>query len=81
MSDLTRIGARALRDRIAARQVSAVEAVGAHLERAAAVDARLGAFTLIDERGARAQAAAQSSLIGRPAISLPCVSMRSSQTF
>jgi len=58
MSDPTRLGVRALRDAIAARTISAAEAVDAHLQRAAAVDGRVAAFALLTADEARAAAAA-----------------------
>ena len=58
MSDPTRLGVRALRDAIAGRTISAVEAVEAHLQRTAAIDGRVAAFTLVNADEARAAAAA-----------------------
>jgi aspartyl-tRNA(Asn)/glutamyl-tRNA(Gln) amidotransferase subunit A len=58
MSDPTRLGVRALRDAIAAREVSAGDAVDAYLQRIAAVDGKIGAFTVATQEEARAGAAA-----------------------
>ena len=44
MTDLTRLSASALADKLAAREVSSEEAVRAHLDRIEAVDADVHAF-------------------------------------
>ena len=56
MTDLFRLDAREVADRIARREVSAVEVAQAHLDRIAAVDDRLHAFLHVDTDGALAQA-------------------------
>src|SRR5206468_6877272 len=48
-----------------AREVSAREVTRLHLDRIAALDARLGAFLLVDERGALDQAAAVDEKLAR----------------
>jgi aspartyl-tRNA(Asn)/glutamyl-tRNA(Gln) amidotransferase subunit A len=56
--DFARGGVRALRDRIAAGELSAAEVVEAHLDRIAGVEPKVGAFLHVDADGARAAAAA-----------------------
>ena len=56
MTDLTRLTAAALADKLAAGEVSSVEATSAHLDRIAAVDGDLHAFLHVNE-GALAAAA------------------------
>ena len=58
MSDSTRLGASALRERIAAGDISAAAAVDACLKRIEAVDEAVGAFVTVDADGARAAAEA-----------------------
>ena len=58
MTDLTRLTAAALADALAAREVSAVEATQAHLDRIAAVDGDVHAFLHVDVDGALATARA-----------------------
>jgi aspartyl-tRNA(Asn)/glutamyl-tRNA(Gln) amidotransferase subunit A len=50
---------------VAAREVSALEVTRAHLARIAACDGRLGAYLLVDEQGALAQAATVDERIAR----------------
>ncbi len=50
--DLTRLSAADLSDRLAKREVSAVEAAQAHLDRIAATDETVGAFLHVDPQGA-----------------------------
>jgi aspartyl-tRNA(Asn)/glutamyl-tRNA(Gln) amidotransferase subunit A len=57
VTDLVKLTAVELAERIAKREVSAVEVAQAHLDRIAAVDDRLHAFLHIDADGALAQAA------------------------
>jgi aspartyl-tRNA(Asn)/glutamyl-tRNA(Gln) amidotransferase subunit A len=57
MTDPTRWSAVETAERIAAKDVSAVEVAQAHLDRIAAVDDRLHAFLHVDAEGALAQAA------------------------
>jgi aspartyl-tRNA(Asn)/glutamyl-tRNA(Gln) amidotransferase subunit A len=57
-SDLTRLTAAQTGAAIAAGEISAVETTRAHLERIAAVDARVHAFLHVDAEGALAAAAA-----------------------
>ncbi len=57
-TDLTRLDAASTAAAIASGEVSAVEVAQAHLDRIAAVDARLHAFLHVDADGALAQAAA-----------------------
>jgi len=54
--DLTRASAAALAERLAAREVSAVEVAQAHLDRIEAVDGDLNAFLHVDREGALATA-------------------------
>ncbi|HET6908486.1 MAG TPA: Asp-tRNA(Asn)/Glu-tRNA(Gln) amidotransferase subunit GatA [Mycobacteriales bacterium] len=54
--ELTRLTAAELADRIARREVSAVEVTQAHLDRIAAVDAKVNAFLHVDSDGALDQA-------------------------
>ena len=54
--ELTRLTAAELADRIARREVSAVEVTQAHLDRIAAVDAKVNAFLHVDRDGALDQA-------------------------
>jgi aspartyl-tRNA(Asn)/glutamyl-tRNA(Gln) amidotransferase subunit A len=54
--ELTQVGAAALAERLAAREVSAVEVAQAHLDRIAALDDDLGAFLHVDREGALAAA-------------------------
>ncbi|GAA4353753.1 Asp-tRNA(Asn)/Glu-tRNA(Gln) amidotransferase subunit GatA [Microbacterium rhizosphaerae] len=56
MTDLTRLSAAALAEKLAAREVSSVEATQAHLDRIAAVDADIHAFLHVND-GALAVAA------------------------
>ncbi len=64
---LHRLSARALRDAVAARELSATEVVSAHLERIDEVNPRVNAIvTLVPER-ALADAAALDAADGRPA--------------
>ncbi|KAF2412117.1 aspartyl/glutamyl-tRNA amidotransferase subunit A [Microbacterium sp. B35-04] len=49
MTDLTKLSAAALADKLAAREVSSVEATQAHLDRIAAVDADVHAFLHVNE--------------------------------
>jgi aspartyl-tRNA(Asn)/glutamyl-tRNA(Gln) amidotransferase subunit A len=56
--DLTRATAATLAERLAAREVSAVEVVQAHLDRIQAVDGDLNAFLHVDREGALATARA-----------------------
>ncbi|WP_347975704.1 Asp-tRNA(Asn)/Glu-tRNA(Gln) amidotransferase subunit GatA [Microbacterium sp. ProA8] len=49
MTDLTKLSAAALADKLAARDVSSVEATQAHLDRIAAVDADVHAFLYVNE--------------------------------
>jgi aspartyl-tRNA(Asn)/glutamyl-tRNA(Gln) amidotransferase subunit A len=55
--DLTRLGAAAIPERIAAGEITAAAVVEACLERIGAVDASIGAFVTVDADGARAAAA------------------------
>ena len=55
-SDLFRLTAADLAERIAARDVSAVDVAQAHLDRVAAIDDRVHAFLHLDAEGALAQA-------------------------
>jgi len=57
VSDPTRTGVRALRDRIAAGEVSAADVVASHLKRIADVDSRIGAFVRVNEAEALETAA------------------------
>ncbi len=57
MSDLTRLSAAALAERLAAGEVSSVEATRAHLDRIAAVDGVVHAFLHVSEETALATAA------------------------
>ena len=50
MTDLTKLSAAALADKLASREVSSVEATQAHLDRIAAVDADIHAFLHVSER-------------------------------
>src|SRR4051794_41893125 len=50
--DLTRMSAADLSDRLAKREVSAVEAAQAHPDRIAATDETVGAFLHVDPQGA-----------------------------
>jgi len=65
MSDLIRMTAAELARRIAAREVSAVEAAQAHLDRIGAVDERVHAFLHVDTEGALAAARAADEAIAR----------------
>ncbi|MBV9843984.1 MAG: Asp-tRNA(Asn)/Glu-tRNA(Gln) amidotransferase GatCAB subunit A, partial [Kutzneria sp.] len=56
MSDLIRLTAAELADKIRAREVSAVDVTTAHLDRIAAVDQRVHAFLHVDAEGAVAAA-------------------------
>jgi aspartyl-tRNA(Asn)/glutamyl-tRNA(Gln) amidotransferase subunit A len=56
--DLTRLGAAAIRARIAAGEITASAVVEACLQRIAEVDEAIGAFVTVDGDGARAAAAA-----------------------
>jgi len=56
VSDLLRLSAVETAERIAAREVSAVDVVQAHLDRIAAIDERVHAFLHVDREGALAQA-------------------------
>jgi aspartyl-tRNA(Asn)/glutamyl-tRNA(Gln) amidotransferase subunit A len=58
MSDLTRLSAAELAERVASGEASAVEITQAHLDRIAAVDEQVHAFLLVDTEGALAAAAA-----------------------
>ncbi|MBA0051731.1 Asp-tRNA(Asn)/Glu-tRNA(Gln) amidotransferase subunit GatA [Streptomyces sp. AJS327] len=57
-TELTRLSAAALAERIAAGEVRAVEVAEAHLARVAAVDEKVHAFLHVDTEGALAQARA-----------------------
>jgi aspartyl-tRNA(Asn)/glutamyl-tRNA(Gln) amidotransferase subunit A len=50
VTDLTRLSAAALAEKLAAREVSSVEATQAHLDRIAAVDADIHAFLHVNDR-------------------------------
>src|SRR5262249_58191700 len=54
-----------LAGRVRERQVSARELVRAHLDRIAALDGKLGAYLLVDETGALAQADAVDRAVAR----------------
>ncbi|MFK4804818.1 Asp-tRNA(Asn)/Glu-tRNA(Gln) amidotransferase subunit GatA [Microbacterium sp. ZW CA_36] len=56
MTDLTKLSAAALADKLAAREVSSVEATQAHLDRIAAVDADVHAFLHVNEHALDAAA-------------------------
>ncbi|WP_019544823.1 Asp-tRNA(Asn)/Glu-tRNA(Gln) amidotransferase subunit GatA [Streptomyces sulphureus] len=56
MTDLTRLSAAALAEKIAAGEVTAVEATEAHLARIEAVDEKVHAFLHLDREGALAKA-------------------------
>jgi len=58
MSELTRLSAAELAEKIAGGQVSAVEVAAAHLDRIASVDAAVHAFLHVDTEGALAAATA-----------------------
>jgi aspartyl-tRNA(Asn)/glutamyl-tRNA(Gln) amidotransferase subunit A len=66
--DLTRLPAAALARRLAAGEVSAVEATQAHLDRIAAVDERVHAFLYVDTDGALAAAPAVDEARARGAV-------------
>jgi len=57
MSDLTRISAASLAEKLAAKEVSSVEATQAHLDRIAAVDGAVHAFLHVSSEEALAAAA------------------------
>ncbi|MBI5481548.1 MAG: Asp-tRNA(Asn)/Glu-tRNA(Gln) amidotransferase subunit GatA [Deltaproteobacteria bacterium] len=65
MSDPTTVGAAELRERIARRELSSVEATRAYLDRIARRDGRLHAFLHVDEEGALARAAAIDAALAR----------------
>ena len=50
MSDLTRLSAAVLAEKLAAREVSSVEATKAHLDRIAAVDGDIHAFLHVSDQ-------------------------------
>ena len=50
MTDLTRLSAAALADKLVSGEVSSVEATRAHLDRIAAVDGDLHAFLHVSDR-------------------------------
>ncbi|MCW2680942.1 MAG: glutamyl-tRNA(Gln) amidotransferase, subunit [Frankiales bacterium] len=56
-NELIRLSAAALAEKLAAREITAVEVVQAHLDRIAAVDGDVHAFLHVDSEGALAQAA------------------------
>jgi aspartyl-tRNA(Asn)/glutamyl-tRNA(Gln) amidotransferase subunit A len=58
MTDLTRLTAAELAEKIRSREVSSVEVTNAHLDRIAAVDAAVHAFLHVDTEGALAAAKA-----------------------
>jgi amidase len=68
MAELHRLTARALRDAVAARELSAVEVVSAHLERIEQVNARVNAIVTLESERALADAAALDAAAanGRP---------------
>src|SRR6185436_1798346 len=55
-SDITRASAAELADRLSRKEISAVEATQAHLDRIAAVDGSVRAFLHVDAEGALASA-------------------------
>src|SRR5665647_634842 len=55
-SDITRASAAELADRLSRKEISAVEATQAHLDRIAAVDGSVKAFLHVDAKGALATA-------------------------
>ncbi|HEX2570328.1 MAG TPA: Asp-tRNA(Asn)/Glu-tRNA(Gln) amidotransferase subunit GatA [Polyangia bacterium] len=65
MEDWCWRGAADIARAVAAREVSALEVTRAHLARIAAIDGRLGAYLLVDEEGALAQAAAVDERVAR----------------
>jgi aspartyl-tRNA(Asn)/glutamyl-tRNA(Gln) amidotransferase subunit A len=67
VTDPARLGAAELQARIARRELSAVAATRAALERIARVDGRLHAFLHVDEAGALAAAAAVDAALARGA--------------
>ncbi|MDE9366348.1 Asp-tRNA(Asn)/Glu-tRNA(Gln) amidotransferase subunit GatA [Luteipulveratus sp. YIM 133132] len=56
MTDITRLTAAEIADRLAAQEISSVEATQAHLDRIAAVDGDVHAFLHVDAEGALAAA-------------------------
>ncbi|MFM1819594.1 MAG: Asp-tRNA(Asn)/Glu-tRNA(Gln) amidotransferase subunit GatA, partial [Actinomycetota bacterium] len=68
MSDLTRLTAAQLAEKIAKREVSSVEVTKAHLERIEQVDGQVHAFLHVDAEGALASATAADNAIadGKP---------------
>ncbi|MFH0901220.1 MAG: amidase family protein [Pseudomonadota bacterium] len=64
-SDLCLKPAHELAGLVASRQISASELTRAYLERISALDVRLGAYLLVDENGALAQAAAIDQALAR----------------
>jgi aspartyl-tRNA(Asn)/glutamyl-tRNA(Gln) amidotransferase subunit A len=72
MTDLTRLPAHELASLIAAREVSAVEATQAHLDRIDAVDGPIHAFLHVDVDGALAQARrVDAGEVGGPLAGVP----------
>ncbi|MFP5072118.1 Asp-tRNA(Asn)/Glu-tRNA(Gln) amidotransferase subunit GatA [Pseudonocardia nantongensis] len=83
-AELTRLGAADLAEKIRAREVSAVEAAQAHLDRIAAVDTRVHAFLHVGAESALASAAAVDERIAageRPASSLAGVPLALKDVF
>ena len=66
MSDLIRLSAAELGERLAAGDVSSVEATQAHLDRIAAVDGAVHAFLHV-EASARSRPPPTSTAVARPA--------------
>src|SRR6185436_9649298 len=65
-SDITRASAAELADRLSRKEISAVEATAAHLDRIAAVDGSVRAFLHVDAEGALATARDIATTKGMP---------------